>query len=34
VEADKVDATYKDGVLKVTLPKSETAKPKKIEIKN
>ena len=32
VEADKVDATYKDGVLKVTLPKSETAKPKKIEI--
>ena len=34
VEADKVDATYKDGVLKVTLPKSEAAKPKKIEIKN
>jgi HSP20 family protein len=34
VEADKVDATYKDGVLKVTLPKSETAKPKKIEIKS
>jgi len=33
VEADKVDATYKDGVLKVTLPKCETAKPKKIEIK-
>lgn len=34
VEADKVDATYKDGVLKVTLPKSEIAKPKKIEIKS
>jgi len=34
VEADKVDAIYKDGVLKVTLPKSEMAKPKKIEIKN
>ena len=34
VEGDKVDATYKDGVLKVTLPKSERAKPKKIEIKS
>ncbi len=34
VEADKVDATYKDGVLRVTLPKSEIAKPKKIEIKS
>ena len=33
VEAEKVDATYRDGVLKVTLPKSETAKARKIEIK-
>ena len=32
VETDKVDATYKDGVLTITLPKSETAKPKKIEV--
>ncbi len=32
VDTDKVDATYKDGVLKVTLPKSETVEPKKIEI--
>lgn len=34
VETDKVDAIYKDGVLKVTLPKSETARPRKIEIKS
>ena len=33
VDTNKVDATYKDGVLKITLPKSETAKPKKIEVK-
>jgi len=33
VETDKVDATYKDGVLKLTLPKSERAKVKKIEVK-
>jgi len=34
VEVGKVDATYKDGVLKITLPKSETAKTRKIEIKS
>jgi len=33
VKPDKIKATYKDGVLKVTLPKSEEVKPKKIEIK-
>lgn len=34
-EADgtKVSAEYKDGVLKVHLPKSEKAKPKAIEVK-
>jgi HSP20 family protein len=34
VEADKVDATFNNGVLRITLPRSEAAKPKKIEIKS
>ena len=34
VDTEKVDAVYKDGVLTITLPKSETVKPKKIEIKS
>jgi HSP20 family protein len=33
VDAANVTATYKDGVLEVSVPKAETAKPKKIEIK-
>lgn len=32
VDATKVTATYKDGVLEVSVPKAETAKPKQIEI--
>ncbi|UCD87302.1 MAG: Hsp20/alpha crystallin family protein [Desulfobacterales bacterium] len=32
VNADKVDASFKDGVLKITLPRSEAVKPKKIEV--
>ena len=32
VDASKVRATCKDGVLEVTVPKAETAKPKKVEI--
>ena len=32
VAADKVTASYKDGILTVTLPKSEKAKPKQIEV--
>jgi HSP20 family protein len=34
VQADKVDATYKDGVLEVSVPKAEAVKPKAIEIKS
>ena len=34
VDAHKVDASFKDGVLKITLPRSEAAKAKKIEIKS
>ena len=32
VAADKVKATYKDGILTVTLPKAEEAKPKQIDV--
>jgi len=34
VRADAIEANYKDGVLTVSLPKSEEKKPKKIEIKS
>lgn len=34
VDADKVEAEYKDGVLHITVPKSETARPKRIEVKS
>ena len=33
VQSDKIEATYKDGILSVTLPKAEEAKPKQIEVK-
>jgi HSP20 family protein len=32
VDAGKVQATFHDGVLHVTLPKSESAKPKEIKV--
>ena len=32
VDANKVNATYQDGILKVTLPKAEEAKPKQIQV--
>ena len=32
VDVNKVSANYKDGILTVTLPKAEEAKPKQIQI--
>jgi HSP20 family protein len=32
VDAEKIDASYRDGVLKIKLPKSEQAKPKQIDV--
>lgn len=32
VQSDKVEATYKNGVLELVLPKSEKAKPKQIKL--
>lgn len=33
VKVDRIDAAYKDGILTVTLPKGEEAKPKHIDVK-
>lgn len=33
VDAEQVSATYKDGVLKITLPKEKAAIPKQISVK-
>ncbi|MGB8168817.1 MAG: Hsp20/alpha crystallin family protein, partial [Chthoniobacteraceae bacterium] len=32
VDASKITATYKDGVLQVDVPKAEEAKPKQIQV--
>jgi len=32
VDTSKVGATYRDGILTVTLPKAEEAKPKRIDV--
>jgi len=32
VDADKIQATYQDGVLRICLPKADTAKPKRVQI--
>jgi len=33
VKNDKIDASFKDGILNINLPKAEEAKPKQIEVK-
>ncbi len=33
IQADKIKATYEDGILTVTLPKVEISKPKLIEVR-
>lgn len=33
IEKDKIDATYRDGVLELILPKAEEAKARKIKVK-
>ncbi len=33
VDAEKIEAEYKDGVLTVTLPKLEKAKPRELKVK-
>ena len=32
VDSSRISASYKDGILAVTLPKSEAAKPKQIQV--
>ncbi|MBT3605602.1 MAG: Hsp20 family protein, partial [Candidatus Latescibacteria bacterium] len=32
VQADTISASYKEGVLAVTLPKAEEIKPRQIEV--
>ena len=33
VQSDKIEATYRDGVLEVSIPKADEAKPREIQVK-
>jgi HSP20 family protein len=33
VKAERIDASFKDGILNITLPKAEESKPKQIDVK-
>ncbi len=33
VDRDRIDATLRDGVLRLTLPKAEAARPRRIEVR-
>jgi HSP20 family protein len=33
VKTDRIDATFRDGILNVTLPKAEESRPMEIEVK-
>ena len=33
IETDNITSSYKNGILTITLPKSEVAQPKKIDVK-
>lgn len=32
IEADKIKATYRNGILELTIPKAEATKPKKVQV--
>lgn len=34
VDVDRIEAQHRDGVLTITLPKTETAKPRQIKVKS
>ena len=34
VDSARVDATYRDGVLRIVIPKHEAAKPRRVEVKS
>jgi HSP20 family protein len=33
VKSEKIEATFADGILTITLPKAEEARPKQIDVK-